>query len=319
MSFSSASENCCASSRRRSSIVVAVAREVPRHDQRPADRVNRGPRFGGWLRASAGTPAGSGPLRVARNALTPPAYASADRAALGVEVGMDAFGCAADADRSEELVGVERCRAENLGNPPRRNAPVHLHLPQAVLRMRITKSERGVLLARGNDVRNSVRVAFDADRLLHAGTRIVPSCDGWLACRNHRNSAIMPMIDSAMTKLLMRTARTRTPGHTRQRTIVAQSCHRGARTRGRACHRQAPRRVAEVSRAGNPPSRRPSANDDGQAGTSRGSAPARHGGHSSAAERAASCATDRQRGGRRAESRRGQGSRVGRRFPRCSP
>ena len=42
------------------------------------------------------------------------------------EAGKDAFGSAPDAERSEELVRVERRWAENLGQPPRRDAPVHL-------------------------------------------------------------------------------------------------------------------------------------------------------------------------------------------------
>ena len=105
---------------------------------------------------------------------------------------MDAFGRAPDAQRSEELVRVERRRAEDLGQPPRRDAPVHLHLPQAVLRMRVTEPERGVLLARGDDVRDAVRVALDAHRLLqqrHANRAFVRRLAGLPEPQDERDAA----------------------------------------------------------------------------------------------------------------------------------
>ena len=73
------------------------------------------------------------------------------------------------AERAQEPVRFERGLAEDLGEAPGRRAPVHLHLPQAVLRVQEAERVDRVLEARGADVRNAVGVAHDLHGLLQAG------------------------------------------------------------------------------------------------------------------------------------------------------
>jgi hypothetical protein len=57
-------------------------------------------------------------------------------------------------------------RAEHLGEPAGAGAPVHLHLPQAVLRVHEAEREVRITLGAGEDVRDAVAVAQDFDRRL---------------------------------------------------------------------------------------------------------------------------------------------------------
>jgi hypothetical protein len=63
------------------------------------------------------------------------------------------------AQGAHEAVGVERGRSEHFRERARTEPPIHLHLPQAVLRVHEAEGEMRVLDRRGIDVRDAVAVA----------------------------------------------------------------------------------------------------------------------------------------------------------------
>ena len=66
---------------------------------------------------------------------------------------------AVEAEHPQQPIGVEGGCAQHLGEASRADPPVHLHLPQAVLRVDIAEGEEGVLLVSGEHVRDAVPVA----------------------------------------------------------------------------------------------------------------------------------------------------------------
>ena len=78
---------------------------------------------------------------------------------------------AADAQRAQEAVGVQRALAEGLGEAAGADAAVRLHLPQAVLGMCDAEAEVGVVDAAGADGGDAVGVALDAGLAQRAGQR----------------------------------------------------------------------------------------------------------------------------------------------------
>ena len=81
------------------------------------------------------------------------------------------FGHAPQAERAHEAVRLERIRAEDLGEAPRADAPVHLHLPEPVLGVDEAEREVRVLERGGVDVRDAVAVAQHLDGRAEAGER----------------------------------------------------------------------------------------------------------------------------------------------------
>ena len=81
------------------------------------------------------------------------------------------LGHAAHAQGAQELVCVQGRRSQGLGQASAGNAPVHFHLPQAVLRVSETKREIRVRRAGCVNVRHAVAVAHDFHRRLDAGQR----------------------------------------------------------------------------------------------------------------------------------------------------
>src|SRR5262249_19415878 len=70
-----------------------------------------------------------------------------------------------EAEEAHELVDVERCGADDLGEPPGAEAPRELHLRQPLLRVGEAFGEPGAVGRRREDMRNAVRAADDLDRL----------------------------------------------------------------------------------------------------------------------------------------------------------
>ena len=75
------------------------------------------------------------------------------------EVGQGGLRPAVKTERPQQPVGAEGGRAQHLGEAPRPDPPVHLHLPQPVLGMDVAEGEEGILLVSGEDVRDAVPVA----------------------------------------------------------------------------------------------------------------------------------------------------------------
>jgi len=73
---------------------------------------------------------------------------------------------ASDTDCAQKLVGIERRLTQHFGQAAGGNATIHFHLPQAILRVRVTQREDRIALGSGNDARDAVPVAVDAHRLL---------------------------------------------------------------------------------------------------------------------------------------------------------
>jgi hypothetical protein len=144
---------------------VAVPREVPRHDQRPPDRVHRGPGFGAW-RAREDELHRQRPAADRQERVHTGGVGIRQRPVLAVHACVDALGRAADTEGAQEAVGIERGGTEDFRQPSGRDPPVHFHLPEPVLRVRIAEPERGIVLACGDHVWNAVRVALDAHGLL---------------------------------------------------------------------------------------------------------------------------------------------------------
>jgi hypothetical protein len=71
---------------------------------------------------------------------------------------------APDSDRAEEAVGVDQSRAENLGQPALGDAREQLHLPEPVLRVRVSLRKQQVVPGAGPHVRHAHRVAHHLDR-----------------------------------------------------------------------------------------------------------------------------------------------------------
>ena len=68
-----------------------------------------------------------------------------------------------------EFVDGEGGVAQDLAQPAGADAAVHLHLPQAVLRVDIAQPVEGIVVGAGEDVRHAVRVAHDLDGAVDAG------------------------------------------------------------------------------------------------------------------------------------------------------
>jgi len=90
-------------------------------------------------------------------------------AGFGVVMREVRFGHAPQPERAHEAVGLERVRAEDFGEAPRPQAPVHLHLPQPVLGVDEAEREVGVLERGGVDVRDTVAVAQHFRRCAQPG------------------------------------------------------------------------------------------------------------------------------------------------------
>ena len=90
---------------------------------------------------------------------------------LGIQILDNALSSARDADRAQKLVGVERRLTQHFGQAPGSDAAIHLHLPQAVLRVRVTEREGRIAFVRCDDGRNAMLVAIDAHRLLQTRQR----------------------------------------------------------------------------------------------------------------------------------------------------
>ena len=69
-----------------------------------------------------------------------------------------------ETEHPNQPIGIDGGLSQHLGEPPRSDPPVHLHLPQPVLGMDVAEGEEGVLLVAGEDVRNAVAVAHHLDR-----------------------------------------------------------------------------------------------------------------------------------------------------------
>ena len=64
-----------------------------------------------------------------------------------------------DTESTQELVRRQCRGAQDLGQTTRRQTPVELHLPQAILGMRVAEREARVVLAAGDNRRNALLVA----------------------------------------------------------------------------------------------------------------------------------------------------------------
>ena len=81
------------------------------------------------------------------------------------------LGDAPYAERAQEAVRIQRARAEHLGEAPGGDAPVHLELPEPVLRMHEAERELRVGFRLRKYVRHAVLVAQHLDRSAEARHR----------------------------------------------------------------------------------------------------------------------------------------------------
>ncbi|MCY1288712.1 hypothetical protein D9M70_377670 [compost metagenome] len=155
-------------------LLVPVAAQVPRHHGLPAQRIGRLPvlRLGaqqqelGWQRSL--------PMVDPRIDAVCVCLQGGPRLRRGLR--KDRFGVAPHAQRAQELVGIERGGAQDLGEPAGHHALVHLHLPQPVLRVDIAQREPCVGLAGGTDLRHAVAIAHDGDPAVQARERNGARC-----------------------------------------------------------------------------------------------------------------------------------------------
>ena len=107
---------------------IRIAREIPRHHQRPADRIGRRPRLG--LRRTR-------QIKLRRQWPTTFVQVRVDTrririeqvAMLGIQVLINALCGACDANRAQKFVGVERRLTEHFSQAPGGDTAIHLHLP----------------------------------------------------------------------------------------------------------------------------------------------------------------------------------------------
>ena len=104
------------------------------------------------------------------NAFTPATYASICRRVVVRQVIPRAARGAAEADRPQESVLRDGGRAEDFRQPAVSDAPLELHLPEAILRVDVAEAEQPVELVRGEDVRDRVGVAHDVDGAVSPAT-----------------------------------------------------------------------------------------------------------------------------------------------------
>ncbi|CAB4985957.1 unannotated protein [freshwater metagenome] len=148
-------------------LVLHVAAQIPREGLEPAHRIGRGPRFRLVVRVLQ---AEDGVLQ------------AQFRPAMLGEIGVDADGIRVeDATRPrgehrqlllrdpappegpQEGVGRHLALAEHLGEPAGGDVPANVHLPEAVLRMRVALCREQVLEALGIDLRDPEVVTNDGD------------------------------------------------------------------------------------------------------------------------------------------------------------
>ena len=103
---------------------------------------------------------------------------------------------------AQELVRLDRGVAQHLGQPARADAALHLHLPQAVLRMDIAQRKEGVVIGFPGDVRHAVVVAQISTAPLNPATVTFP-----LTCGSDRRSQSQPA-SGVMRITISRTIRT---------------------------------------------------------------------------------------------------------------
>jgi hypothetical protein len=66
-------------------------------------------------------------------------------------------------DRPQESILRQRGRTKNLGQPPEPDSALEFHLPEAVLSMHVTETEKRIEFCRSKDVRNCIGVSNDID------------------------------------------------------------------------------------------------------------------------------------------------------------
>ncbi len=95
-------------------------------------------------------------------------------AQLGVEPLGLALGGAADAERQHQPIDRQALGPGHLGDPPRDDTTVEVHLPEAVLAVAEALGEPEVTGGSGGHVRHAPTVALDADRPIQTGERNRP-------------------------------------------------------------------------------------------------------------------------------------------------
>jgi hypothetical protein len=141
--------------------VAPVAAEVPGHHLQPRDRIDCAP----WLGAYPQQEEFGRQHRARREQCIHAGGVGIERCTgVAVEVRVIRLRRAAQAQRAHEAVGFKAASAEHLGQATGADAPVHLELPQAVLRVHEAEREVRVALRSGKDVRHAVGVAQDLDR-----------------------------------------------------------------------------------------------------------------------------------------------------------
>jgi hypothetical protein len=147
-------------------LVAPVAAQVPGHHFQPGERVDRLPAF--KIQADK---------KKLRRQDRPHAEEGVDARGIGVElvsrvlVEMREI-ClrrAPHAHGTQKAVGFQAAAAQRLGQAPGPDAPVNLHLPEAVLRMHEAERELRIALRLGEDVRHAEAVAQDLHRRAEAG------------------------------------------------------------------------------------------------------------------------------------------------------
>ena len=143
-----------------------IGAEVPRHHDSPGQRVFGRPWLG--LQAEHDELGRARLHRAAQVGIDASRVGADDRLRLRARTRPLHAGRALDAERTQELVVVERRRAEGLGQAARADAPMRLELPQAVLRMHEAEAEHRVLARLRLDGRDAGGVALDADLVAQA-------------------------------------------------------------------------------------------------------------------------------------------------------
>ncbi len=153
-------------------LAAPVGAQVPGHHRLPGQRIGRLPA----LRHRAQD------RELGRQRALVAGDAGIDAVGIGLQRGAGlrgaggegGLGVAAYADGAQEAIGRERAGPEDLRQPARRDALVHLHLPQPVLRMDEAEAEIGVERIARLDARNRMAIAHDRDAPMQTRQRDGP-------------------------------------------------------------------------------------------------------------------------------------------------
>ncbi len=141
-------------------LVARVAREVPGHHPSPHEAVDRRP----GLRRDRQEPELDGAGRIRDEKRVDSRAVGLDQAPrLRGEAGPGGLGGAAEPDRAQQPVRRNERLPQDLGQAPRSDPPLELHLPEPVPRVRVPEAEHHVGDRLRPDRGHAARIRFDAD------------------------------------------------------------------------------------------------------------------------------------------------------------